>query len=133
MPFLIAPLLSTDDLDRVKYLHVTRNSLGPNHVTGYQVIGYDWVSPLQMHFTTADGATVHVDYGVASLRFVENGTLKHESVCSANATCSSFHVNGIDVDAKKAEMLRLLDEVANSVRFDAPPPSRPRLDESPRR
>jgi len=115
VPFLISPLLSVEDLSRVKFLHVTRRQLGPGHVSGFDVIGFDWVSQLQMHFNTVEGYELHYDHGLTYLQYKgANGTFVREMVCTDNITCSSFYVNGIDIAAKRAEMLSLLDDLANS-------------------
>ena len=118
VPFLVAPLLSIEQLGSVKSLHVTRRQLGPGYVSGFQVIGFDWVSKLQMHFDTTEGFQVHYDHGLTYLQYKnDNNTVMREKICTNNITCSAFYVNGIDVAAKRAEMFGLLDDLANTVCF----------------
>jgi len=88
-------------------------------VSGFQVIGFDWVNKLQMHFDTVEGFQVHYDHGSTYLQYKDGNKTMREKVCTNNITCSAFYVNGIDVAAKRAEMFTLLDDLANTVRLRA--------------
>ena len=81
-------------LGEVHFLHATRYS----GVSGFAVIGYHWSSPLTMHFDTAEGVQVHVDHGLAFLRWTStNGTVESEEICSANATCRQLSTPSRDL------------------------------------
>lgn len=135
IPLLVAPALDHATLGKVKFMSVSRTSMQwsselQDVVTGLVVTGYDWVSKLQMVFHTSNGYDLFIDHGLAKL--VHPGKNTTELVCSANTTCSSFTVEGVDVDAKYEEVRGLLKEVVDNVPAESPwnVPDRRHLEES---
>jgi len=114
VPFIVAPLLSPSNLAKVKFMHVTRTEIAPNHVSGFTVVGFDWISRLQTVFHTSEGYSVHIDHGLTYLEWRDaNGTVMREEVCSDNITCSAFNIDDIDVPTMTGRAYALLDAVAN--------------------
>ena len=113
IPLVVAPVLSHDQLATVTSLSVTLPAMGDfEHLTSlnelgedepaemtrkYTITGYDWVSISQMHFKTTEGDRIAIANGEASVIFTDGNKLP---VCAADATCSSFKVEGIDVEAE---------------------------------
>lgn len=112
VPFLIAPVLTVQELSEVKFLHVSL----PTHVAGFNVIGFDLYSKTRMRFHTAEGYDLHVDNGFTYLRMGANQTVQ---VCTANITCSAFNIKGLDVPSLTQQALHALDAAADTVNHTA--------------
>jgi len=125
IPLIVAPVLDHDQLATVTSLSVTLPAMDDFEVdplTGislavtdedeplemtrkYTITGYDWISPTRMHFTTTSGDKISIADGEAHM-VPADGSPKLP-VCAADATCSSFKVEGIDVKAKLLEVYGL--------------------------
>lgn len=103
-PLIVAPLLPSEMLDRLKSVRLTRDDPMNNAIIKeqYTLVGHTWRNSTSMTLHTVRGDTIEIVNGNADL--VISGT--RYPVCEADVTCSALKITDaeLDVDALMAKL-----------------------------